>query len=236
MRLKKLSLLVALILAVAGFFVFDLGQYFNLQTLKAQQSAIEAFRAGQPVLAVAVYFSLYVLVTALSLPGAALLTLAGGAVFGLLWGTVIVSFASTVGATLAFLISRFLLRDWVAARFGQRLQAIDEGVRREGAFYLFTLRLVPVFPFFVINLLFGLTAMKVSAFYWASQIGMLAGTGQRNMGKRSTWLATPYQRLSWATACKSAPSGSGAARPGGRGAAAGRLAGRRRGRGPRRRW
>ena len=176
MRLKKLSLLVALILAVAGFFAFDLGQYFNLQTLKAQQSAIEAFRAGQPVLAVAVYFSLYVLVTALSLPGAALLTLAGGAVFGLLWGTVIVSFASTVGATLAFLISRFLLRDWVAARFGQRLQAIDEGVRREGAFYLFTLRLVPVFPFFVINLLFGLTAMKASTFYWTSQIGMLAGT------------------------------------------------------------
>jgi len=176
MRLKKLLLLVALILAVAGFFVFDLGQYFNLQTLKAQQSAIETFRAGQPVLAVAVYFSLYVLVTALSLPGAALLTLAGGAVFGLLWGTVIVSFASTLGATLAFLISRFLLRDWVAARFGQRLQAIDEGVRREGAFYLFTLRLVPVFPFFVINLLFGLTAMKASAFYWASQIGMLAGT------------------------------------------------------------
>ena len=176
MHLKKLSLLVVLILAVAGFFAFDLGQYFNLQTLKAQQSAIEAFRAGQPVLAVAVYFSLYVLVTALSLPGAALLTLAGGAVFGLLWGTVIVSFASTVGATLAFLISRFLLRDWVAARFGQRLQAIDEGVRREGAFYLFTLRLVPVFPFFVINLLFGLTAMKASAFYWASQIGMLAGT------------------------------------------------------------
>jgi pyruvate/2-oxoglutarate dehydrogenase complex dihydrolipoamide dehydrogenase (E3) component/uncharacterized membrane protein YdjX (TVP38/TMEM64 family) len=176
MRLKKLLLLVALILAVAGFFAFDLGQYFNLQTLKAQQSAIETFRVGQPVLAVAVYFLLYVLVTALSLPGAALLTLAGGAVFGLLWGTVIVSFASTVGATLAFLIARFLLRDWVAGRFGPRLQAIDAGVRREGAFYLFTLRLVPVFPFFVINLLFGLTAMRVATFYWTSQIGMLAGT------------------------------------------------------------
>jgi pyruvate/2-oxoglutarate dehydrogenase complex dihydrolipoamide dehydrogenase (E3) component/uncharacterized membrane protein YdjX (TVP38/TMEM64 family) len=176
MRLKKLLLLVALILAVAGFFAFDLGQYFNLQTLKAQQSAIETFRAGQPVLAVAVYFLLYVLVTALSLPGAALLTLAGGAVFGLLWGTVIVSFASTVGATLAFLIARFLLRDWVAGRFGPRLQAIDAGVRREGAFYLFTLRLVPVFPFFVINLLFGLTAMRAATFYWTSQIGMLAGT------------------------------------------------------------
>jgi pyruvate/2-oxoglutarate dehydrogenase complex dihydrolipoamide dehydrogenase (E3) component/uncharacterized membrane protein YdjX (TVP38/TMEM64 family) len=176
MRLKKLLSLVALILAVAGFFAFDLGQYFNLQTLKAQQSAIETFRAGQPVLAVAVYFLLYVLVTALSLPGAALLTLAGGAVFGLLWGTVIVSFASTVGATLAFLIARFLLRDWVAGRFGPRLQAIDAGVRREGAFYLFTLRLVPVFPFFVINLLFGLTAMRAATFYWTSQIGMLAGT------------------------------------------------------------
>ena len=173
---KKLALLLALAAVVAAFFAFDLGQYFNLQTLKSQQSAIETFRAGQPLLAVAIYFSLYVLMSALSLPGAALLTLAGGAVFGLLWGTVIVSFASTVGATLAFLISRFLLRDWVAARFGQRLQAIDEGVRREGAFYLFTLRLVPVFPFFVINLLFGLTAMKASVFYWASQIGMLAGT------------------------------------------------------------
>ena len=153
MQVKKLLLLVALILAVAGYYAFDLGQYFNLQTLKTQQAAIDSFRAGQPVLAVAAYFALYVLVTALSLPGAALLTLAGGAVFGVLWGTVVVSFASTVGATLAFLISRFLLRDWVAERFGQRLLAIDEGVRREGAFYLFTLRLVPVFPFFVINLL-----------------------------------------------------------------------------------
>ena len=176
MQVKKLMLLVALILAIATFFFFDLGQYFNLQTLKNQQSAIEAFRAGQPVLATFIYFSIYVLMSALSLPGAALLTLAGGAVFGLVWGAVVVSFASTVGATLAFLISRFLLRDWVAARFGQRLQAVDEGVRREGAFYLFTLRLVPVFPFFVINLLFGLTAMKASVFYWTSQIGMLAGT------------------------------------------------------------
>jgi uncharacterized membrane protein YdjX (TVP38/TMEM64 family) len=113
---------------------------------------------------------------ALSLPGAALLTLAGGAVFGLLWGVVIVSFASSIGATLAFLISRFLLRDWVQQRFGQRLQAIDEGVKREGAFYLFTLRLVPVFPFFLVNLLSGLTGMKARTFYWVSQLGMLAGT------------------------------------------------------------
>ncbi|MPM75767.1 hypothetical protein SDC9_122761 [bioreactor metagenome] len=122
------------------------------------------------------YFIIYVVATALSLPGAALLTLAGGAIFGLLWGTVIVSFASTLGATLAFLMSRFLLRDWVSQRFGQRLDAIDEGVKREGAFYLFTLRLVPVFPFFLINLLFGLTAMNARTFFWVSQIGMLAGT------------------------------------------------------------
>ena len=119
---------------------------------------------------------MYVIVTALSFPGAALLTLAGGAVFGLLWGTVIVSFASTIGATLAFLMSRFLLRDWVAGRFGQRLAAIDEGVRREGGFYLFTLRLVPAFPFFLVNLLLGLTAMKTRTYFWVSQIGMLAGT------------------------------------------------------------
>jgi len=176
MQVKKLVLLIALILAIAAFFAFDLGRFFDLQTLKAQQAAIEAFRADHPVVAVAVYFVLYVVVTALSLPGAALLTLAGGAVFGVGWGTLIVSFASTIGATLAFLIARFLLRGWVAARFGQRLRAIDEGIRREGAFYLFTLRLVPVFPFFIINLLLGLTVMKVSTFYWVSQLGMLAGT------------------------------------------------------------
>lgn len=176
MRSKKLLLLLALGLAIGLFFAFDLGQYFNLPTLKAQQASIESFRASQPLLAITLYFVIYVLVTALSLPGAALMTLAGGAVFGLLWGTLIVSFASTIGATLAFVISRFLLRDWVQARFGQRLQAIDEGVRREGAFYLFTLRLVPVFPFFLVNLLSGLTSMKTLTFFWVSQIGMLAGT------------------------------------------------------------
>ena len=173
---RKLALVLALGAAIAVFFVFDLGQYLNLQTLKAQQAAIAEFHAANPLLSVALYFVIYVLSTALSLPGAVFLTLAGGAVFGLWWGTLIVSFASTVGATLAFLISRFLLRDWVAARFGQRLAAIDEGVRREGAFYLFTLRLVPVFPFFLINLLLGLTAMKARTFYWVSQLGMLAGT------------------------------------------------------------
>ncbi len=176
MNYKKLALL-ALIGLIAGLYVhYDLGQYFSLQSLKEQQATIETFRANNPLLSIAGYFLVYVFVTALSFPGAALLTLAGGAIFGLLWGTLIVSFASTIGATLAFLIARFLLRDWVAARFGQRLAAIDEGVRREGGFYLFTLRLVPVFPFFLVNLLLGLTAMKTRLFFWVSQIGMLAGT------------------------------------------------------------
>ena len=176
MPFRKFLLALAIGSAIATFFLFDLGQYLNLQTLKDQQGAIQAFQATRPIFAVVIYFVLYVIATALSIPGAALLTLAGGAVFGLLWGTVIVSFASTIGATLAFLISRFLLRDWVSQRFGQRLSAIDEGVRREGAFYLFTLRLVPVFPFFLVNLLFGLTGIKTRAYYWASQLGMLAGT------------------------------------------------------------
>jgi pyruvate/2-oxoglutarate dehydrogenase complex dihydrolipoamide dehydrogenase (E3) component/uncharacterized membrane protein YdjX (TVP38/TMEM64 family) len=176
MQYRKLALVFTAGAAIAAFFAFDLGQYLNLGTLKEQQAAIQAFQAAQPLLSIAIYFLVYVVATALSLPGAALLTLAGGAVFGLLWGTVIVSFASTVGATLAFLMSRFLLRDWVESRFGQRLTAIDQGVRREGTFYLFTLRLVPVFPFFLINLLFGLTGMKARTFYWVSQIGMLAGT------------------------------------------------------------
>ncbi len=176
MQFRKLALALTAGVAIAAFFAFDLGQYLNLRTLKEQQAAIQSFQAAQPLLSGVIYFLVYVAATALSLPGAALLTLAGGAVFGLLWGTVIVSFASTIGATLAFLMSRFLLRDWVENRFGQRLTAIAEGIRREGAFYLFTLRLVPVFPFFLINLLFGLTGMKARTFYWVSQIGMLAGT------------------------------------------------------------
>ncbi|MFZ1444698.1 MAG: FAD-dependent oxidoreductase [Candidatus Dechloromonas phosphoritropha] len=176
MQLRKLALILAAGGLIVAFFAFDLGHYLNLQTLKEQQAAIAAFYAEKPLLTVAIYFVVYVISTALSLPGATLLTLAGGAVFGLLWGLVIVSFASTLGATLAFLMARFLLRDWVESRFGQRLATIDAGVKGEGAFYLFTLRLVPVFPFFLINLLFGLTAMKARTFYWVSQLGMLAGT------------------------------------------------------------
>ncbi|HQO28438.1 MAG TPA: FAD-dependent oxidoreductase [Accumulibacter sp.] len=176
MRFRKLALIIAVAALIAAYFIFDLGQWADLATLKAQRTAIETFRSERPWTAALVYFSLYVLTTALSLPGAVLLTLAGGAIFGLWWGTLLVSFASTCGATLAFLLARFLLRDWVTQRFGRRLVAIDDGVRREGAFYLFTLRLVPLIPFFVVNLLFALTAMKTRTFYAVSQLGMLAGT------------------------------------------------------------
>ncbi|MDZ4253806.1 MAG: FAD-dependent oxidoreductase, partial [Sulfuritalea sp.] len=176
MSLRKLLVLAVVAIVVTLYFVLDLGSYFSLDALKAQQAAIENYRLANPWLAAGIFFAGYVAVAALSLPGAAVMTLAGGAVFGLLWGTVLVSFASSLGATLAFLASRFLLRDWVAARFGQRLQAIDDGIRRDGGFYLFTLRLVPAFPFFVINLLMGLTPMRTATFYWVSQVGMLAGT------------------------------------------------------------
>ena len=173
---NKILLALVIIAVVAAYFAFDLGRFFSLDELKARQATIEHYRAAQPLLSATIYFGLYVVVTSLSLPGGALMTLAGGAVFGLWWGTLIVSFASSLGATLAFLVSRTLLRDWVVARFGERLRAIDEGVKREGAFYLFTLRLVPIFPFFLVNLLLGLTAMRARTFYWVSQIGMLAGT------------------------------------------------------------
>jgi pyruvate/2-oxoglutarate dehydrogenase complex dihydrolipoamide dehydrogenase (E3) component/uncharacterized membrane protein YdjX (TVP38/TMEM64 family) len=172
----RIGLVIVLVLLAGAFFAFDLQRFFTLEALKNQQGAIAEYRTVHPVLSVAVYSLIYVAVTGLSLPGAAVLTLAGGAIFGLLGGTVIVSFASTIGATLAFLASRFLFRDAIRSRFGDRLQAIDSGIARDGAFYLFTLRLVPVFPFFVVNLVMGLTAIPTRTFYWVSQVGMLPGT------------------------------------------------------------
>jgi pyruvate/2-oxoglutarate dehydrogenase complex dihydrolipoamide dehydrogenase (E3) component/uncharacterized membrane protein YdjX (TVP38/TMEM64 family) len=172
----KLVVLILVAALAAAFFALDLGQYLSLEHLKAQQAALETYTREHPLQATLAYFLVYVAVTALSLPGAVVMTLAGGAVFGLLWGTVVVSFASTLGATLAFLVSRFLLRDWVHRHFGARLAPINAGVEKDGAFYLFTLRLVPVFPFFLINLAMGLTPIRTRTFYWVSQVGMLAGT------------------------------------------------------------
>ena len=176
MTQPRLILLIIIAIFIGAFFYFGLGQYLTLESLKAQQSVIEDYRAAKPFSTVALYVLVYIAVTGLSLPGATILTLAGGVVFGVLWGTIIVSFASTIGATLAFLAARFLFRDSVTAKFGDSLKAINEGLEREGGFYLFTLRLVPVFPFFMINLLMGLTKMKTWTFYLVSQIGMLAGT------------------------------------------------------------
>lgn len=172
----RVAVLIALAALIAAFFVFDLGRFFSLEFFKQQQAAIDAYFRAHPLRTAAVYFALYVAVTGLSLPGAALMTLVGGAVFGLSWGTVIISFAASIGATLAFLASRFLFRDAIQRRFGDKLAAVNRGVEKEGAFYLFALRLVPAFPFFVINLVMGLTPMRTRTFYWVSQLGMLAGT------------------------------------------------------------
>jgi len=176
MSKTKLVVLVVIAALVAAFFVLDLKQYFSLDYIKAQQAAFATYVESHALAAAAAYFAIYVAVTGLSLPGAAILTLLGGAIFGLLWGVVIVSFASSIGATLAFLASRFLLRDWVQAKFSGFLKPINDGVEKEGAFYLFALRLVPAFPFFAINLAMGLTPIKTRTFYWVSQVGMLAGT------------------------------------------------------------
>lgn len=169
-------LVAGLVAAIGVFFFFDLGEFFSLDYLKAQKQALLDYYARHAVLTLAIYFFIYVAVTALSLPGATVMTLAGGAVFGLATGTLIVSFASTIGATFAFLVARYLLRDAVQNRFAHKLRPINEGIERDGAFYLFTLRLIPVFPFFLINLAMGLTPLRTGQFYLVSQIGMLPGT------------------------------------------------------------
>ena len=174
--MKKAVLALVLIGAIAAYFIFDLGQYLSLENFKASQADIVAAKDANPALYIAGFFLLYVAVTGLSIPGAAIMSLVAGALFGVVLGTLIVSFASTMGATLAFLSSRYVLRDWVQGKFGERLRAVDDGLEKDGAFYLFTLRLIPVFPFFVINLLMGLTRIKTGTFFWVSQIGMLPAT------------------------------------------------------------
>ena len=172
----KLAVLAVIAALVAAFFILDLRQYISLEYFQSKRAAIEAYRDAYPLQAAGAFFLVYVAVTGLSLPGAAILTLVAGALFGLLWGVAIVSFASTIGATLAFLVSRYLLRDWVQAKFGDKLKTINEGVAREGAFYLFALRLVPAFPFFMINVVMGLTPMRTWTYFWVSQLGMFLGT------------------------------------------------------------
>jgi len=174
--IQKIILIIVVILGFLAFRYFDLAQYLSLDYIKASQQRFHELYLSNRMIVIAAYMGIYIAVAALSLPGAAVLTLAGGGLFGLWTGTLIVSFASTIGATLACLVSRYLLRDWVQKKFGDRLTTINKGIEQEGAFYLFTLRLVPVFPFFMINLLMGLTRLRLTTFFWVSQIGMLPGT------------------------------------------------------------
>ena len=173
---SKIALLAVIAAVVGAFFYFDLGAYLTLEGFKSRQAALSATVDSNPWQAALIFFAVYVAVAATSFPGAAILTLVGGAIFGFWTGLLLVSFASSVGATLAFLSARFLLRDFVQGKFGDRLKPINEGIDKDGAFYLFALRLVPLFPFFVVNLLMGLTTLRTWPFYWVSQLGMLAGT------------------------------------------------------------
>ncbi len=173
---KKAVIVIAVILLIAAFRIFNLGDYLSLSYLKESQQKFEVLYIENRVSVIAAYMFIYILVTSLSLPGAAVMTLAGGALFGLLAGTIIVSFASTLGATSACFVSRYILRDWIQGRFSEKLKTVNEGIEKEGALYLFTVRLIPVFPFWLINLVMGLTKMPLKTFYWVSQAGMLAGT------------------------------------------------------------
>jgi pyruvate/2-oxoglutarate dehydrogenase complex dihydrolipoamide dehydrogenase (E3) component/uncharacterized membrane protein YdjX (TVP38/TMEM64 family) len=195
----RLAVVAAVVAALAVFFAAGGYRYFTFENVKAQQAALGAYNQEHPWQTMLAYFLLYIAFTGLSLVGAAtLMTLAGGAVFGLAWGTLLVSFASSIGATLAMLLSRFVLRDWVRERFGGTLRTVDEGIRREGGFYLFTLRLIPAVPYFAINLVMGLTAIRAWTFYWVSQLGMLAGTlVYVNAGTQLAKIVSLKEILSW---------------------------------------
>ena len=172
----KIGLVLTLAIIVSLFIYFDLSRFLTLDYIKESQARFQNLYQAHRFMVVSVYMVIYILVTALSLPGAAVMTLAGGGFFGLVTGTIVVSVASTIGATCACLASRFILRDWVQSKFGGKLSAINEGIDKEGSFYLFSLHLIPIFPFFVINLLMGLTKMPIRTYFWVSQIGMLPAT------------------------------------------------------------
>ena len=176
MKFKKIVILIIIVSLIAVVKVFHLDQYLTLSYLKESLDKFKALYANHRVLVIAGYFIIYVLTTSLSLPGASPLGILGGALFGFWVATLVVSFASTIGATLACSVSRFLLRDWIQNKFSDKIARVNEGIEKEGAFYLFTLRLIPVFPFWMINLVMGLTKMSLFKFYWVSQIGMLPGT------------------------------------------------------------
>ena len=173
---KKIIILVFLIITFFTFNFFDIEQYLNFEYIKVNQELLQKFYQNNKMITVVIFFIIYVLTTALSIPGATILTLLGGAVFGFSLSLIIISFASTVGATLAFQIGRTLLRDLIEKYYGETIKRVNKGIEKDGAFYLFTMRLVPIFPFFVINLVMGLTNIKMKTFFLVSQVGMLAGT------------------------------------------------------------
>jgi uncharacterized membrane protein YdjX (TVP38/TMEM64 family) len=173
---KKIVIILVIILLVAVFKIFNLGDYLTLSYIKESQERFQVLYINNRAGVIGGYMLIYIAVTSLSLPGAAVMTLAGGALFGIVAGTVAVSFASTLGATLACFVSRFILRDWVQDKFQDKLKTVNVGIEKEGTFYLFTVRLIPVFPFWLINLVMGLTKMPLRSFFWISQIGMLPGT------------------------------------------------------------
>ena len=175
-NIKKVVIVLVIIGLIAAFKIFGLADYFSLTFLKESQQNFQTMYINNQVPVLAAFLAIYVLVTSLSLPGAAIMTIAAGALFGLLVGTIIVSFASTIGATIACFFARFLLRDWVQTKFGNKLKVVNEGIEKEGAFYLFTARLIPYIPFVLINLAMGLTKIPLRTYFWVSQIGMLPAT------------------------------------------------------------
>lgn len=175
-KVRKIALIVALATGTIAFYAFDLGEYLTLSYIKTYQGKFADLYVAHQIPVILAYAAVYIIATALSVPGAAIMTLAGGALFGLVIGTLVVSVSSTIGATISCVVSRYILRDWVQKRFGDRLTTINEGIRKEGAFYLFTLRLVPIFPFWLINILSGLTTIPIRTYFWVSQIGMLPAT------------------------------------------------------------
>jgi uncharacterized membrane protein YdjX (TVP38/TMEM64 family) len=176
MKLKRIVILIIIALLVVAVKIFHLDHYLTLSYLKGSLDELKALYGNHRLALLAGYFAVYILTTSLSIPGAAPLSIAGGAIFGFWATTIVVSFASAIGATLACFFSRFLLRDWIQNKFGDKIAKVNKGIEKEGAFYLFTLRLIPVLPFWMINLVMGLTNMPLFKFYWVSQIGMLPGT------------------------------------------------------------
>jgi len=175
-HLKKGVLLLIGVCVVTVFVSFDLHHFLTIEYLRQSENSLRQFQDHHPYLLILLYFASYLVIASFALPGALVATLAGGFLFGLAKGVVLVSFASTIGATAAFLVARYVLRDWIQKRYGGKLHVINEGIENEGGFYLFTMRLIPVFPFFLINVVMGLTRMKVTTFYWVSQLGMFPAT------------------------------------------------------------